>query len=313
VSASTLNVLLILNPHAGGGRARRLEQPIRRAFADQGIAVELLLADQAGAARRFAADRGAGVDVLACAGGDGTLFEVVNGLCELPLQQRPVLAVLPLGTGNAFARDLGLQPGAWRDGVSLACTGAPMPVDLAHASCGDDRFHYINTLGCGFAVVAGLAASRCKWLGRAAYTVGTLCALPRLQAYPLRLEMDGEPLELEATLAMVCNSRYTGTRFLVAPGARLDDGLLDLTIVRAVSRSRLLRLFPRVYDGSHVALPEVMVRRARKLHIHAPAGLALSPDGEFRGATPVTVECVPAALRVCMWAGNEKARSSGLP
>lgn len=294
-----MRVQVILNPAAGAGRAGGLATEIRSAFAARGITAKVVPTRRAGDALRMVADLSSPeIDAVVSAGGDGTLFEVVNGLCEIPQERRPSLGVIPLGTGNAFARDLGLEPWAWQSGVNLICDGKVRAVDLARVECRDRSFHCINILGCGFVVTAGMAARRFKRLGTAAYTAGVLAAMARLTSFPMRLEVDGEPLHLDALFATISNSRYTGTDFQIAPLARLDDGLLDLTLVRAVTRRRLLRLFPRVFKGSHITRPEVITRQARCIRLLAPDRLALSPDGEFTGTTPATITCVPGALRV---------------
>lgn len=243
-------------------------------------------------------------DAVVCAGGDGTLFEMVNGLMELPADRRPTLGVVPLGTGNAFARDLGLLPWQWRKALQAVVGGHARCVDVGRVRTGTQEFHFINIVGAGFVTKAGLAARRFKPLGKAAYTAGVLIALWRLSAWPLRVEADGEALEDEALFVEVSNSRYTGTHYLMAPGARLDDGHLDLTLVRRVSRRRLLRLFPTIYDGTHVDQPEVRVRQARRIVITGP-GLLLSADGEFRGELPAEIECLPGALQVFAPPGGE--------
>jgi diacylglycerol kinase (ATP) len=117
-----------------------------------------------------------------------------------------------------------------------------------------------------------------------------------MRSQRMRVVVDGRAREEELLMIEVSNSRYTGTNFLMAPSARLDDGLLDVTLVRALPRRRLLRLFPSIYDGSHVGVEEVTVLQGREIHLSAEHGLALVVDGELRGRTPVAIECLPAAL-----------------
>jgi diacylglycerol kinase family enzyme len=114
----------------------------------------------------------------------------------------------------------------------------------------------------------------------------------------MRLEVDGRVLEDQLLMVEVSNSRYTGTDFLMAPGARLDDGLLDVTLVRALPRRRLLRLFPSIYDGSHVGFEEVTVLQGCEIRLSAESEQALVVDGELRGHTPAFIRCLPAALKL---------------
>ncbi len=305
--------LVLLNPHAHAGRAGRLQSTLAAEFQRRGLRAEFRVSRGPGDATQIAAGLAPGeVDAVIAAGGDGTLFEVVNGLMTLPAEQRPVLGVLPLGTGNAFARDLGLEPGDWEGGMGLIAAGDAGPVDVASVECRDDRFWFINILGIGFVVDAALTAQRLKPLGRAAYTLAALARLVNMPSYPVAIEADGKSIGLggvgdspgdgqdgQATFFVeIANSRYTGTRFCMAPGAKIDDGLLDVVVARRLSRRRALALFPTIYDGRHVEAPEVLAFRAREVRLESPSALNCAVDGEFRGNLPLTIRCQEGALEV---------------
>ena len=294
-----MTFLVALNPSANGGRARSLKASLERSFDRSGLEAEWLEADSAEGVREALARKDLSpYQGVVAAGGDGTVFQVLNGLCVHEPAARPPLGILPVGTGNAFARDLGLAPGDWSAGMALLAGGSTRAVDLAEARCADATFWFINIIGLGFVVEAGQWATRLKRLGRAAYTLGALAAMVRLKTHDLVLTLDGERFALSGPFVELSNSRYTGTHFLIAPDARLDDGLLDLTGVSRVSRRRLVKLFPTIYDGSHVELEEVVTRQAARVTIEAPQGLPLMADGEFIGHTPVDIRCHPGALRV---------------
>jgi YegS/Rv2252/BmrU family lipid kinase len=304
--------LVILNPAAHGGRTGALQAELAAAFAAKGLSVTFETTRAPGqSTRRLAALEPGQFDVVVVAGGDGSLFEVVNGLMALPDAQRPALGVLPLGTGNAFARDLGLEPGDWRGALETLAAGHRCRVDVGEVDAGGgaERFWFINMLGLGFVENAAQQARKLKWLGRSAYTLGALLRLLGMPAYDLKVRLDGVPLapldpapsaEAQSLFFLeVANSRFTGTRFMMAPNARVDDGFFDVVVVRRLSMLRALRLFPTIYDGSHLAEPEVEVHRARKVEISAdsPVG-GLIVDGEFCGALPIGIRCLPAALEV---------------
>ncbi|MEJ2385098.1 MAG: diacylglycerol kinase family lipid kinase [Xanthomonadales bacterium] len=293
-----MNLLLVFNPHAGGGRAGRLQNEVLETLAAFARVDCECTSGPGSATERVAGRRLAGYDGIVAAGGDGTLFEVVNGLCAHEAGERPPLGVLPIGTGNAFARDLGLAPGAWRRGADIIRSGRTRPLDVGEVDCGAERFRFLNIVGAGLPVAAMLTAERLKRLGRAAYSVATLWQALRCRSEPFELELDGERIGQDSLFVEIANTRYTGTSFLIAPDARLDDGLFDVVLVRRLPRRRLLRLFPSIYSGTHVRYPEVTVRRAREVRIIAPSGLPLAPDGELRGATPATVRCLPGYLDV---------------
>ncbi len=293
-----VKLLLVFNPHAGGGRARRLETEVIGALSSF-ARVDCHRTEGPGEAERFLADSAlGGYDGIVAAGGDGTLFEAVNGVCRNVAGEAPPLGVLPVGTGNAFARELGLGPGDWRGGVELLRAGHSRPVDVGRVESAGGDYHFINIVGAGLPVAAMLGARRLKPFGRAAYSIATLWQALRRACYPFELELDGDRLDEDGLFVEIANTRYTGTSFLIAPDARMDDGLFDVIVVRRLSRPRLLRLFPSIYGGTHVRYPEVMVKRAREVVIRAPGGLPLAPDGELRGATPVTVRCLRHRLSV---------------
>ena len=291
--AAGTKMLLVFNQRACSGRAVRLLPAIRQAFSKENIALDELTAVSAqDTIERLASAALQEYGGVIAAGGDGTLFAVLNGLYRQPGQNRPALGVLPIGTGNAFARDLGLAPGDWRRAVGLIARGQRRQVDVGRVRSATAAYHFLNIVGMGFAVDAGLTAMKLKRLGKSAYTLGTLWQTLKLKSYPLRLEVDGNMLDQDNVFAEISNTRYTGTHFLLAPCAQMDDGLLDLTLLRSLPRWRLLRLFPTIYTGRHVDFDEVTTLKARTVRIVSPANYPLAADGEFLGETPAEITCL---------------------
>jgi diacylglycerol kinase (ATP) len=292
-------LLLVVNPKAGFGRGAKVLAEIRQAFDARNIATDTLLTTHRGdASEQLAASRLGGYDGVVAAGGDGTVFEVLNGLYQHPREARLPLGVVPVGTGNAFARDLGLLPGEWRKAVAIIAAANLRRVDIGRVKTASEQFHFINIIGMGFVVRAGLTAQRLKRLGAVAYTLGTLWQTLQLKSYPLRIEIDGEVIGQDNVFVEISNTRYTGTSFLIAPGAAMDDGLLDVTLLQKLGRLRLLRLFPTVYSGRHVDYQEISVKRGKSIRILEPAGYLLAPDGEFRGTTPAEITCLHQDLTI---------------
>ncbi len=296
---SAMQLLVIFNPRAAHGRAGRWLPRIRKRLREAGIEVTVAETRAPGHAETLARDADAErYTALAVAGGDGTLFETINGLMAREANARLPLGLIPMGTGNAFSRDIGLGPGQWRDGLELLIGGHTRRVDVGLVECDSDRFHFLNIAGLGFVTDAGRTAARLKFLGRAAYTLATLARCVRLRSHDLRIELDGREIREEGLFLVASNSRYTGTTFCIAPGARIDDGELDIVLVRKLPRRRLLRLFPTIYSGRHIEYEEVDVIRAREVTIREPSGLELMVDGEFRGTTPARISCLPGAIEM---------------
>jgi diacylglycerol kinase (ATP) len=293
-----LKLLVIFNPHAAAGRAKALLPDVESAWNEIGR-VDVLLTSGAGDATRMVEQADlSSYDGIVAAGGDGTLFEVVNGLYAHDADCRVPLGLLPVGTGNAFARDLGLLPGDWKKGLEIIAAGGVRKVDAGRVETPGESFHFLNIIGVGLPVDAMRSAERIKFVGNSAYTLATLWQAMRLKTYPFRISLDGVEVQQESLFVEVSNTRYTGTSFLIAPTARLDDGLFDVTLVGKLSRPRLLRLFPTIYSGRHVDFDEVDVRRAREIRLESPEGLTLAPDGEFCGATPAKITCLERDLEI---------------
>lgn len=293
-----MKLLLVFNPHASLGRAASLLPEILSAL-EVFAHVEVFCTRGRGDATRFLAEaRLDEFDSIIAAGGDGTLFEVLNGMYRHTTGRRPALGLLPVGTGNAFSRDLGLQPGDWKNGVELIRTGNTRAVDVGRVRQADGDFHFLNIIGAGLPVDAMQTADRMKVFGRSAYTISTLWHALMLRSYPLRFTVDGEEHEQESMFIEIANSRYTGTSFLIAPDAQMDDGLFDIVLVRRMPRLRLLRLFPSIYSGGHVNYPEVTLLQGREITIESPGGMVLAPDGELHGGTPATISCLHRDLEI---------------
>jgi len=293
-----LKLLLIFNPSAAAGRAAKLLPELQsalRSFAD----LELIVTRGPGDAVYSVARADlSGFDGLIAAGGDGTLFEVLNGLYQRDKSHRIPLGLVPVGTGNAFARDLGLMPGDWKKAVGLVQAGHVRAVDVGRVETPTETYYFLNIVGAGLPVDAMKTASRLKLFGNAAYTIATLWCAMQLKSYPLRLVIDGIRVEQDSLFVEISNTRFTGTTFLIAPDAVLDDGLLDVTVLERLSRPRLLRLFPTIYSGRHVQYKEIHTYKAKEISILAPSGLALAPDGETRGVTPAQISCLRKDLLI---------------
>ena len=293
-----MRLLLVFNPHAGAGRAARLLPGVRSAL-EGFAALDVLKTGGAGDATRLvaAADLSS-YDGLIATGGDGTLFEVLNGLYTHDKAQRIPLGLVPVGTGNAFARDLGLLPGDWEKAVGLIRAGRLRPVDVGRVKTPSETYYFLNIVGAGLPVDAMTLAAKLKFLGNSAYTLAALWRAIKLKSYPLTIEIEGNIIRQDSMFLEISNTRYTGTSFLMAPDAVLDDGLLDVTLLGKLSRLRLLRLFPTIYKGHHVRYEEIQTCRAQEIRITAPEGLVLAPDGELRGCTPATITCLLRDLQI---------------
>jgi len=281
----------MFNPGAGAGKAFRQFASLKSAILKRHPRSEFLSTRDPAGARAYVVHANlSAYDAVVAAGGDGTVFQVLNGIYGNA--HRCPLGIIPLGTGNAFAREFGLLPSNWKSAVARLDPANLKRIDVGQVEWEGGTFHFLNIIGIGFATDAGLAARKLKFVGRSAYTLGALWRMLRLRSYPLEMQLDGEEVRQHNVLVEISNSRFTGTSFMMAPSAELDDGLLDVTWLGEVPRLRLLHLLKALFSGRHVAYPEVQTRQARVVKLEAPSGYLLMPDGEFEGRTPARITCL---------------------
>ncbi len=294
-----LKILVVFNPNARSGRSRDQLDVIRNAFVRRSVDAEFVLTRKAGHATQLVAEAQLdNFDCVVAVGGDGTIFEVLNGLFTHQKSAQIPLAMIPAGTGNAVAREFDLFPSNWEEAVDRIVIGKTRTMDVGHAKTDDDSFYFLNIIGMGFVVDAGITSKKLKFIGNAAYTLGTLWETFRLKTYPLVMELDGQQANQENIFIEISNTRYTGTSFLIAPDAEIDDGLLDIILLKKLSSFRLLKLFPTIYSGRHVEFDEIETCQAKIIRLESPVGMPLTVDGEFRGQTPVEIRCLPGALQL---------------
>ncbi len=294
---ANMKLLVIYNPQAGGGRAAKLLAPIKQYLNSHSAEVRILLTERSGHAVELASQTDfTEYQGIIASGGDGTLFEVLNGYMNNPSRQKPPLGLIPNGTGNAFMKELGLQEKDWQQAIDIIIAQQSKLLDIGRFQCEGSQHYFINMVGLGFVSQVAQAAIPLKWLGNGAYTAATLQKLVALKAQPLKLTLDGKSFERQGVFVEVANSRFTGTRFLMAPRAKLDDGLLDVVLLNSISRLKLLRLFTSIYDGSHINYPEIEYLQAEKIEVIESRPNRLIPDGEVLGQSPVSFQCLAKAV-----------------
>ncbi|MCM2390385.1 diacylglycerol kinase [Streptomyces albipurpureus] len=292
----TREITLLVNPTAGRGRGAHAAQPAARALRDAGFPVRTLVGeDGLDALRRARAAVDGGTEALIAVGGDGLVSLALQAVAGTTTP----LGVIAVGTGNDFARALGLpirDPA--RSGRLTARAlerGATQGVDLGRVG----RKWFGTVLASGFDSRVNDRANRMRWAGgRFTYDLAMVAELAALRPISYRVTLDDRPpRRLEATLIAVGNGPSYGGGMRVCAGAKLDDGLFDVTIVADCTRTTLLRVVPRVYRGTHLNHPKVTVHRARSVTLEA-AGVTGYADGEPLGPLPLTAECVRGAVRV---------------
>lgn len=292
-----MKLLVIYNPHAGNGRARKLLPEVKKYMLEKKLNFDIRLTEYCGHAISLVANSDLSqYDAIIASGGDGTTFEVLNGYYQNIQDKKPPIGLIPNGTGNAFMKELKLEKSGWKKAIDIIAMNKPRSIDVGHFTTGDKAYYFLNIVGMGFISDVAQAAIPLKWMGNIAYTVATLIKLINLKAQKIEMEIDGKRLKREVVFVAVANSTFTGTAFFIAPRARLDDGLLDIVILNKISRLKLLRLFSSIYNGSHIDYQEVEYIQAKKISIGKEFSGRLIPDGEVLGETPAEFECLHKAI-----------------
>lgn len=293
---------LLYNPAAAGGRGAVRLREAEALLAVRGIPVRPVPTERPGHATRLVRDLvAAGERRILVLGGDGTLSEAAQGALGLGDRAREVtFGFLPGGTGNDFLRDFGVTD--LEAAAERIVAGRVRSFDAAHVSFGEgdaagERYS-INVFATGFgARVADRTNRRFKFLGKAGYTAAVLAELAALRADRTRLVLDGVEVHGVYPMVAVCNSRHTGGGMALAPDADPTDGELDWFTLGDLGRLAFLRVFPRVFKGTHKGHPQVGMGRARVVRIEPERPSPLLIDGEVIGSTPAEVRVLPGALR----------------
>ena len=297
-------ILLIANPASGQHRGeRRLAQASER-LASLGHAVTAVLTESAGHATRLAKSNAPDFEIIAALGGDGTVNEVANGLMAVEPGERPTLATLPVGTGNDVALTYGLAH--FESAIDALAKGSTRTLDVIRVQLMRDgksvTRHALLFVAAGFAAeVIRKTGPRVKRLfgRRFSYSVGLFRALASFRAPEFSVKWDGD--EKRGRMFQVCagNTEFgAGGVMRISPGARPDDGLLNISLVGALGRLQIVRRFPSILSGRYVEDERVDYFTGKRLEINAVPPAEIQADGDIIGTTPATIDLLPDALRL---------------
>lgn len=293
-----MKILLIYNSFSGHGRSRRILPEVQKTFLQKNIDLDVKLTKYPQNATEIAQEIDfSQYDGIVAGGGDGTMFEVINGYFRNKSARRIPLGVLPVGTGNAYARDLDLDNTKWIEAIDIIAQNKPRKVDVGLFKTEKNEYYFINILGLGFVSDVTKTALSLKIFGNVSYLLGVLYETIFLKTHKLNIEIDGKALERDNIFVEISNTRYT-SNFLMAPSAELDDGFLDVTLLGKLSRFKLLRALPKVFTGEHIFIDEVETFKAKKLVIKTDVPKVLTPDGEVLEQTPIEVQCLHHAIEI---------------
>jgi diacylglycerol kinase (ATP) len=296
--STSRRIVAVINPQAAFGKHRKLGAVVVHRLKAEGFELEVIRGASFDETRARASQSLRPGDALLVVGGDGMVSMAVNLVAGTDIP----FAVMPAGTGNDFARGLGMPVhdlDACLDLTVRALRGVPQAIDLARVSSLNaadvSSVIYACVLSAGFDAFVNERANRMRFpRGRSRYTWAIFAELLGLRPREYELTVDGVTRHERAVLISVANNLNMGGGMIIVPDASITDGLLDVFIVRPVSRLRLVRLLPKVFRGEHIAEPEVHIEQGRSVIIDSP-GIVGYADGERIAPLPLRVDVLPGA------------------
>jgi diacylglycerol kinase (ATP) len=298
-------VKIILNPMADMRNAWTAANDLRPIIAEYGNA------DWSGTvypthATELAKQAGEdGYDMVIAMGGDGTVHEVVNGLMQIPAEKRPILGVVPVGSGNDFAHSIGVPMQSDR-ALAHALNGKVSTVDIGLMTDENGRQEYFdNTVGIGFDAVVTIRSHKLPIIrGFLMYLTAVIqTIILNHQPSKMKIEADGKIIEQANLMVTVCNGAREGGGFTIAPEAKNDDGILDYTLVSKCSRPMMFRLIPEFMNGTHGRFDLIKMGTCQKFSLISELPVYIHADGEIytsfgSNLHKVDFEILPGALKV---------------
>jgi diacylglycerol kinase (ATP) len=295
------NYLAIVNPAAGGGRSRKLLGPALERLRAGGVEIKVAETRAPGEATQIAREAYMrGVRNFIAVGGDGTSYEIVNGLYPQALAaEAPTLGFLPLGTGNSFLRDFSHAGVDY--GIESLLAQRSRPCDVMRLRHRGGVIHYINLLSMGFSAdVATLRARSFSGWGEFGYVTSIFLTLARFNRRPFPVRIEGaESFDRRSCLFLTfSNSKFTGGTMMIAPKAEIDDGLVEYVRWGPIGRLGLIRNLPGLYDGTHIEHPLAERSAVKRVDFSLEAPVDVMVDGEVLTLHCEELDVLPGALNV---------------
>jgi len=288
---------MVVNPEGGLKKGLDILERVKPIFDKYDSELTVLETEFAGHAKEYAHDVDySGYDGFCAIGGDGTMHEVINGMLNRSDGATLPIGLVTGGTGNSFMYDMDcLDP---EEAAKRITQGQLRKIDVAKVDANGELYYAFNIVGWGLVTEAGELAEKLRWLGGIRYDVASILEVLKGKKRISKLILDDKTIEEDFVFILGCNTIHTGKGMKMAPFAKLDDGKIDLIIVRKASRLKLLRLFPKLFSGEHVKSPLVDYQQVNSFSIIPDEENGLTIDGELIGHTPVHVEMEPERINV---------------
>ncbi len=294
---SVRKILLVVNPTGGLRNGLTILENVKPIFEAGGIEFELIETKYAGHAKDIAkAMEIEKYESLCLIGGDGTMHEAINGMYTRQDNKRIPIGLIPAGTGNSLMHDFNcLDP---TDATKWIVKGYTKKIDLAEISMEHKIVYAFNIIGWGMITDINLRAEGVRWMGENRYTYSALMEIMSHKLRHAKLSFSNKNYDEKFTFILGSLTKFTGSAMKMAPKAILDDGLIDILIVRDATRKQMLNLFPKIFTGDHIHSDILEYRQVDSYSIIPDEHDPLNLDGETIGSTPIKVKVVQQALEL---------------
>jgi len=297
-----LKTLLILNPVAGKGKGKKNFDEIYKLLKEKIKNIDVVISEYSGHIKNISKDAiKSGFKRILTIGGDGSPFEVLNAVKKEEELKELELGIIPAGTGNSFLRDfIDID---YRKIIERILSGRSRKIDVVEIEYGDGKnrkkTYYLNILGVGLiADILKLTNDKLKFLGEFGYSLSVLTHIFKGLKNNIKLEYDGNIMELKDSAMVISNSKFTGGKMKISPYSNPQDGKVDIVIFNEVSRMDIIKIFIGVFKGTHINHKKVKHIRASKIRLTSSPQLLLMADGEVLDYTPLYLNVLPSALKV---------------
>lgn len=288
---------MIVNPQSGLKKGLEILKQVIPIFEKHGVELTILETEKVGHAYEYAYGLDyKGYDGLCAIGGDGTMHEIINGMLKRSDNMKLPIGLVTGGTGNSFMHDLNcLDP---ITASKRIVEGRLRDIDIAEIDSNGRVMYGFNIVGWGMPTDITILAEKLRWLGTQRYNVSAIIEVMKYKQRLAKVIIEGNTVVGDFGFVLGCNTIHTGRGMKMAPLADLNDGMIDLIIVRKASRLKLLRLFPKLFSGNHISDPIVEYRQVREFSVIPVEDGLLSIDGEIIGDTPIHVQMIENAVKI---------------
>ena len=286
----------LLNPFAGNGNAYNIFKLVKSILDKEQIEIESYLSQSKGDIERFITNEDLSeFDGICVIGGDGTIHEAIEGLMQSEKSKYLSLGIIPAGSGNAFAEDLGLRDPL--DGLENIIIGNISRIDVMRIKTRHNINYAVNIIGWGMASNVNILAEKLRWLGNIRYSIASILSILKIKLQTVNIIIENQVFEGKTAFFIALNTIHTGKGMKMAPKAKLNDGLIDIILLKKASRLRILKIFLQLFSGKHIYDPLVQYMQVKSFSINSENDF-LNIDGENIGQTPIEVSVERNAIQL---------------